>query len=170
MGLPQGSILGPMLFSLFINYLPSSCPDLECQIYADDTVIYTSAKSSAKVVVLLSEQMEKISKWLQENNLTLNVKTTVFMCFSNRKKIEKVKIRVFNEEIEEVTEVRFLGVVLDSQLKFDKHIKGLSKIVKINLNCFKLIRHYIMTEAAHLFLHSMFFFSYLILYYSLVSN
>ncbi len=81
--------------------------------------------------------MEKISKWLQENNLTLNVNKTVFMCFSNRKKTEKVTIRVFNEEIEEVTEVCFLGVVLDSQLKFDKHIKGLSKIVKMNLNCFK---------------------------------
>ncbi len=66
---------------------------------ADDTVIYTSAKSSAKVVALLNEQMEKISKWLQEDNLTLNVKKTVFMCFSNRKKTEKVKIRVFNEEI-----------------------------------------------------------------------
>ncbi len=133
MGLPQGSILGPMLFILLVNYLPSICPDVECQLYADDTVIW----ASAKVVALLNEQMEKISKWLQENNLTLNVNKTVFMCFSNRKKTEKVTIRVFNEEIEEVTEVCFLGVVLDSQLKFDKHIKRLSKIVKMNLNCFK---------------------------------
>ncbi len=105
MGLPQGSIVGPMLFSLFVNDLPCSCPDVECQIYADDTVIYTSAKSSAKVVALLNEQMEKISKWFQENNLTLHVKKTVFMCFSNRKNTEIVKIRVFNKETEEVNEV-----------------------------------------------------------------
>ncbi len=39
MGLPQGSILGPMLFSLLVNYLPSICPDVECQLYADDKVI-----------------------------------------------------------------------------------------------------------------------------------
>ncbi len=74
--------------------------------------------------------MEKISRLLQENNPTLNVKKTVFMCFSNRNKTEKkMKIKVLNEEIGEVNEVSFLGVVLDSQLKNDKHINRLSKTV-----------------------------------------
>lgn len=81
MGLPQGSILGPLLFSLFINDFPCCCPDVECQLHADDTVIYTSAKSPAKVAAILSEQMERISTWLQENHLTLNVKKTV-LCAS----------------------------------------------------------------------------------------
>ncbi len=83
------------------------------------------------------------------NNLTLNVKKTVFMCFS-----KKLKIKVLNKEIKDVNVVSFL-VVLDSQLKFDKHINRLSKAVKINLICFKLIRCYITTEAAHLLLHAM---------------
>lgn len=125
MDLPQGSILGPLLFSLFINDLPCCCPDVECQLYADDTVIYTSAKSSAKVAAVLNKQMERISIWLQENHLTSNVKKTVFMRFYNRKQKEKEIIQVNNKEIEEVDEFNFLGIVLDSQLKFDKHIKKL---------------------------------------------
>ncbi len=70
-------------------------------------------------------------------------------------KQKKKKIKVLNEEIEEVNEVSFLGVVLDSQLKNDKHINRLSKTVKMKLNCFKLIRCYIVAEAAHLFLYAM---------------
>lgn len=80
MGLPQGSILGPLLFSLFINDLPCCCPDVECQLYADKTVIYTSVKSPAKVAASLNEQMEMISIWLKENHhrLTLIVEKSVF--------------------------------------------------------------------------------------------
>lgn len=123
MGLPQGSILGPLHFSFFINDLPCCCPDVECQLYADKTVIYTSAKSPAKVAAILKEQMERIYIWLKENRLTLNIEKSVFMCLSNRK--QNVKIRDHDEEMEEVDEFNFLGVVLDSQLKFDKHKKPL---------------------------------------------
>jgi len=61
MGLPQGSIFGPLLFNFVVK-------DVECQLYANDTVIYTSAKSSAKVAAVLNEQMKSISMWLQENH------------------------------------------------------------------------------------------------------
>lgn len=101
MGLSQGSILGPLIFCLFINNLLCCCPDVE--LNADDTVIYTSDKSSAKVATILNEP---------ENHLTLNVKKTLLI--ENKKKKE----RVHSEETEEVDEFKFLGFVLDSQLKF----------------------------------------------------
>ena len=86
------------------------------------------------------------------------------MCFSIRKQgsLEHFEIKIRNEEIEEVNDFKFLGIILDPQLKFDKHVKKISKTVKTNLNCFKLIRHYIPTQAAQLFMHAMIFshFSY----------
>lgn len=74
-----------------------------------------------------------------------------------RKAKEKLIIRINQEEIEEVNDFKFLGVILDPELKFDKHVKKLCKTVKTNLNCFRMIRHYIPLKAAQLFMHAMIF-------------
>ncbi len=68
-GIPEGSILGPLLFSLFINNLPLSCPDAKCQLYADDTVIYASAKSPSKAAEVLTACLDNVLQWLQHNHL-----------------------------------------------------------------------------------------------------
>ena len=75
------------------------------------------------------------------------------MCFSVRRKAKDK----FTKEIKEVSDFKFLVVILDSQLKFDKHVKKLCKTVKTNLNCFRMIRHYITLKAAQLFMHAMIF-------------
>lgn len=64
MGMPQGSILGPLLFCLYINELPNICTEAECQLYADDTVIYVPAKTLDKAAELLNKQMVSVSQWL----------------------------------------------------------------------------------------------------------
>uniref|UniRef100_A0A8C6TXT2 Reverse transcriptase domain-containing protein n=1 Tax=Neogobius melanostomus TaxID=47308 RepID=A0A8C6TXT2_9GOBI len=84
MGVPQGSILGPLLFSLYINDLPSVCDDVDVQMYADDTVIYTDGKDHEQVATKLSKAMDKISIWLNDSCLTLNVSKTATMFFSTK--------------------------------------------------------------------------------------
>lgn len=92
--------------------------------------------------------MEGVSLWLKNNHLTLK---TVSMCFSMRRKAtEKFIIRINQEEIEEVNDFKFLGVILDPKLKFAKHVKQ-CKTVKTNLNCFRMIRQYIPLKAAQLY-------------------
>lgn len=81
MGIQQGSILGLLLFSLYINDLPDSCLKVKCQMYEDDTIIYVSAKTPEMAVEMLSKEMPSVSHWLKHNHLTLNCNKTVSKCF-----------------------------------------------------------------------------------------
>ncbi len=64
MGLHEGLVLGPLLFNMYINDLPESCSGVGCQMYADDTVIYTSARTSSKATDQLTESLHSVLQWL----------------------------------------------------------------------------------------------------------
>ena len=135
MGVPQGSVLGPLLFSMYINDLPNCCPGSNCQMYADDTVIHVSSKTPSLAGEHLTQALLSISKWLELSQLTINVKKTVSMCFSIRRPITDVfKVRIKNDLIESVNEVKYLGIILDQNLKFVTQIKYVAKKAKLNLN------------------------------------
>ena len=132
--IPQGLILGPLLFSLYINDLSKRCPGAGCQLYADDTAIYASAKTSSEAAEILSSFLSRVCHWLYDNKLTLNNKKTVSMCFAikNTPQSEDFCMTLQGEEIEMVKDFKYLGVVLDSRLKFDRHVKKISKTIKNN--------------------------------------
>lgn len=156
LGVPQGSILGPLLFSAYINDLPSVCDGVGTLMYADDTVLYTSGKDPEQVAAKLSLAMKQVTQWLQYSQLTLNTDKTVTMYFSNtQRNMFFPNIYVNGQMIKNVNEFKYLGVILDPNLTFKSHIKKMSHVLKYNLSNFRHIRNSLTVEASKIYFNAM---------------
>ena len=123
MGVPQGSSLGPILFLLYINDLPNLFNNLiRCLLYADDTTLICRGNDINRVCNTLNSIMSVFCDWLKYNKLTLNVKKTKVMIFSNRTFIERPNISIDSVDLEYVDYHKYLGITFNSKLNYDQHI------------------------------------------------
>ena len=118
-GVPQGSILGPLLFLLYINDLPRCSDLLHFILFADDTNILFSHHDPKCLETILNKELAAISNWFKLNKLSLNIKKTNFMIFKNKynnKPDLDLKIIIENNNIVQVSTTKFLGVLIDDNL------------------------------------------------------
>ena len=127
-GVPQGSILGPLFFLLYINDICNVSQLVETILFADDTNIFFSHKDPQYVIDSLNNELEKLSDWFQANKLSLNTEKTKFMVFKPRQKKFYLDIKLFinNKCIEQVKETVFLGVILDENLSWKSHFSHIA--------------------------------------------
>ena len=142
-GVPQGSILGPLLFLIYINDLPSVTPIFHMLMYADDTTLYCNLYG-VNSEVKINNELSKISEWFSSNKLSLNIKKAKFMVFyTPQRRVNYPVLKLNNVNIERVSQFNFLGVVINSTLKWDKHISHISlKISRATGVMFRLRRIY----------------------------
>jgi hypothetical protein len=130
-GVPQGSILGPLLFLLYINDITFVSDSLLPIIFADDTNVFLKGKNLNDMIDNMNTELEKIVKWLNANKLSLNISKTQYMVFrTQRTKITHSKeLSISGINLEFVEHAKFLGVYIDYCFTWDKHIQTIkSKI------------------------------------------
>jgi hypothetical protein len=131
-GVPQGSILGPLLFLLYINDLPLSSQKADFVIFADDTNILFSHEDHTLLGPMVNNELKLISNWFKLNKLSLNIKKTNYMVFKNKhstKKDQEYKIVIDNNNLDKVHTSKFLGVLIDDNLSWKSHTSHICKII-----------------------------------------
>ena len=124
-GVPQGSILGPLLFIMYINDLEKYLDESNISLYADDTALYVNGESQIDIMLSLRIELSVVNEWLRANKLTLNASKTKYIVFGSRNKLQvkpDLNLSIGGKKIERVACMKYLGVQLDEFLTFDEHI------------------------------------------------
>ena len=128
-GVPQGSILGPLFFILYINDLPFASSLTEPLLFADDTSILYSHRDQDHLISVLNEELIKIDSWMRSNKLSVNIKKTNYVVFKSAQKKASSDLPLsFNSQIlKEKNAVKFLGAYIDNSLTWKSHINHVCK-------------------------------------------
>jgi hypothetical protein len=136
-GVPQGSVLGPLLFIVYTNDLPNSLKHSQCILFADDTTVYKSSPNIHDAITSIESDLENLYDWFCANKLSLNVGKTNFIIFSPRPAIDlPATIKLGENAIHRVNCAKFLGVYIDDELEWDQHIKYVSS--RLNSGCYAI--------------------------------
>ena len=133
-GVPQGSILGPQLFIIYINDICNVSNVLKLVLFADDTNIFCSGKNLTSLCETVSQELDKLNIWFRVNKLSLNISKTNFIIFGNRKHTDQANITINKINIERVYVTKFLGVLIDHKLNWKAHIDNICSKIARNIS------------------------------------
>ena len=140
MRVPQGSILGPLLFLMYINGIQSELQHSKMTMFADDMVFYCHENSPTNLQSKLNADLAAITSWLHDNKLTLNVTKSKLLVIGGRNKLSQfndIALVANNDQLENVTKFKYLGVIINQHLSCHDHIEQLQSKIAETLRCLK---------------------------------
>lgn len=142
-GVPQGSILGPLLFIIYTNDLPNCLNSAKSVIFADDTTVYQSSKDIKELYINMNRELDSLSDWFRANKLSLNVSKSNFMLFTNKKNStgNNNLIKIGGITIEQTTTVKFLGMYMDENLKWYEHTRICKSKIASSIYAINKVKH-----------------------------
>ena len=149
-GVPQGSILGPLLFLIYINDLPNCIEKSTVRMFADDTTLTASGIALPEIESKINHDLNNVQKWLLANKLCLNLIKTEYLLIGSKQKISKLTndpvIQIANRLVNRVTNKKSLGVVIDQYLLWDNHLDEICKKVSSGIGAIRKLKPYVTRE------------------------
>ena len=153
-GVPQGSILGPLLFILYANDLPNISRDADFYLFADDTAIVVRGNNRDELQCKLNDLLPMVSDWLVTNRLSLNIEKTNYQLFS-KGMMDDLIVRLNGKKVERKKFVKYLGVFVEENLKWNKHIDSVSSIISRNIGMIARVKFFLSSRELLLLYNSL---------------
>ena len=150
-GVPQGSVLGPILFLIYVNDMANAVSNGNIRLFADDTGLYIAHKNIDNLTTLAKNEMSSLFKWCQINKLTVNYSKTCFLLYHTKNKPVPVNfdhIDVDGIRIERSYSVKYLGVTIDEKLLWHEHVDNLCKSLIKYFGIFNKIKYFVTQKIA----------------------
>ena len=150
-GIPQGSTVGPLMFIIYINDIASILQHRKYQLYADDTVLYTSGENIDSITDNMSSDLSRFEDWCTRNKLTMNVKKTKYVLFGLKSQIKEIRVYnlyISNRLLDRVNSYKYLGITLDACLTYNRHLENCINIASHKVFLLSKVRKYMTFEAS----------------------
>ena len=160
-GVPQGSVLRPFLFSLYINDFQNAS-EIKIARFADDTLLYLSTKKFLGFEKRVNKSLDQISQWINSNKLTINLSKSKLMLVGpsviTDNQMLTFVLKIQNQNLERVKEYKYLGVIFDEKLNWKAHISHLtnklSKVAGIFYKLRKIVNKNTLIQVYYALVHS----------------